>query len=536
MVRFVLAQAVLADASLTRELLSTNVTRPHPGALMSTARPEPEHLDVLVVGAGISGIGSGRYLRTEHPSKSFAMLEARAASGGTWDLFRYPGIRSDSDLHTFGYEFEPWRDKESIASAPRILDYLRKTATKNGLDDHIRYHHKVLSASWSSDVARWLVEVERTDTGERLRLTAGWIFCAGGYYRYDEGYTPHLAGRERFAGQIVHPQHWPEDLDHAGKRVVVIGSGATAVTLVPALVDQAEHVTMLQRTPSYIMPVPKEDALANLFRRVLGEERGYALTRRKNIAQQRAIWRFCQRFPQAARKLIRSVNAKQLPEGYPVDEHFNPPYDPWDQRLCAVPDGDLFGAIRSGKASVVTDRISTFTETGVLLESGQELDADIIVTATGLNLQLFGGMTLSVDGRQVDPPDTVVYRGMMLSGVPNFSIAIGYTNSSWTLKIGMLCEYFCRLLSHMDENGYDTAWAVADPDMPTRPLLDFDAGYVQRSLADLPKQGPAAPWLMSMSYHEDRKVLSNGDVVDEHLHFSGTAERATSHLRQGATS
>ena len=324
--------------------------------------------------------------------------------------------------------------------------------------------------------------------------------------------------------------------------MVVIGSGATAVTLVPAIADEAGHVTLLQRTPSYIMPVPREDALANLFRKVLGEERGYALTRSKNIAQQRAVWRFCQRFPSAARKLIRSVNAKRLPEGYPVDEHFNPPYDPWDQRLCAVPDGDLFKPLRSGKASMVTDRIDTFTESGLLLESGQEIRADIIVTATGLNLLLFGGIEVQVDDRPVHPADTVAYRGMMLSGVPNFAFAIGYTNSSWTLKVGLLCEYFCRLLGYMDANGHDTAWAAADPEMETRPLLDFDAGYVQRSLADMPKQGTAAPWLMSMNYYDDRKVLRDGDVVDEHLHFSdptsrsaGTPGPVAAHTRQGAT-
>ncbi|MGH3734113.1 MAG: flavin-containing monooxygenase [Micromonosporaceae bacterium] len=485
-----------------------------------------DEVDVLIVGAGISGIGAARYLRTEHPGKSFAIVEARGASGGTWDLFRYPGIRSDSDLHTFGYEFEPWRDRESIASAPRILHYLRRTATENGIDPHIRYHHKVHSAAWSTDQARWLVDVERTDTGERLRIAATWIFCGSGYYRYDEGFTPHFEGRDRFRGEIVHPQHWPEQLDYAGKKVVVIGSGATAGTLIPAMAEHAGHVTMLQRTPSYVLPIPKEDALANLFRRVLGEERGYALTRRKNIAQQRAVWLFCRRFPAAARKIIRAVNAAQLPKGYPVDEHFNPPYAPWDQRLCVVPDGDLFKAIRAGDASVVTDRITTFTETGVQLASGRHLDADIIVTATGLNLQVFGGIRLTVDGQPVVPSETVVHRGMMLSGVPNFAIAIGYTNSSWTLKIGLLCEYFCKLLGHMDEHGYDTAWAVADPDMPTRPLLDFAAGYVQRSLPDLPKQGPAAPWLMSMSYHEDRRLLRNGPVADDSLHFSGVRSRA----------
>ncbi|WP_328992822.1 NAD(P)/FAD-dependent oxidoreductase [Kribbella sp. NBC_01245] len=487
-----------------------------------------EHLDVLVVGAGISGIGAGRYLRTEHPAKTFAILEARAASGGTWDLFRYPGIRSDSDLHTFGYEFEPWRDDESIASAPRILDYVRRTATKYGLDASIRYQHKVVSADWSSDEARWLVEVERGDTGERFQLTAGWIFCASGYYRYDEGYTPAFEGRERFAGTIVHPQHWPEGLDYKGKRVVVIGSGATAVTLIPAMADDVGHITMLQRTPSYVMAVAKEDALANLLRRVVGPTRAYAVTRRKNIAMQRATWRFCRRFPRVARRVIRLVNKKRLPDGYPVDEHFNPPYDPWDQRLCVVPDGDLFDAIRDGKASVVTDRIRTFTETGILLESGRELEADIIVTATGLNLQLFGGIELSVNGRPVSPPDTVVFRGMMLSGVPNFAIAIGYTNSSWTLKIGLLCEYFCRLLRHMDDNGYNTAWADADPDLETRPLLDFGAGYVQRSLADLPKQGPAAPWLMSMNYQDDLKLLRTGPITNKHLHFSCRTSGAAS--------
>jgi cation diffusion facilitator CzcD-associated flavoprotein CzcO len=498
---------------------------------MTQSATAPEMLDVLIVGAGISGIGAGRYLRTEQPGKSFAILEARGAVGGTWGLFRYPGIRSDSDLYTFGYEFKPWRDRDAIASAPKILSYLQETVQENGLEEKIRYHHKVVSADWSSDEARWLVEVERTDTCERVRLAARWIFCAGGYYRYDEGYTPHFEGRDRFQGQIVHPQHWPEDLDHTGKRVVVIGSGATAVTLVPAMAETAAHVTMLQRTPSYILSIPREDAIATGLKKLLGEDRAYPLIRRKNVAQQRTTWLFTQKFPGAARKLIRALNAKMLPEGYAVDEHFNPPYNPWDQRLCLVPDGDLFRSIRAGRASVVTDRIKTFTETGVLLESGEELEADIIVTATGLNLQLVGAMDLSIDGRPVSFPDTVVYRGMMLSGVPNFCMAIGYTNASWTLKVGLLCEYFCRLLGYLDAHGHDTAWPEADPDMPTRPLLDFEAGYVKRSLDELPKQGPAAPWLMSMNYHDDRRLLRSGEIVDEHLHFSGPAERA----RTGAT-
>ncbi|MEW5353974.1 flavin-containing monooxygenase [Streptomyces sp. 16-176A] len=483
--------------------------------------PAPEHLDVLIIGAGISGIGAGRYLRTELPSKSFAILEARQASGGTWDLFRYPGIRSDSDLHTFGYEFKPWRDEQSIADAPRILSYLRETARENGLDAHIRYHHKVLGASWSTGEARWTVDIERADTGERLRLTAGWLFCAGGYYRYDEGFTPDFPGRDRFTGPVVHPQHWPEDLDYAGKRVVVIGSGATAVTLVPAMAATAGHVTMLQRTPTYVLPVPRKDVIANALKKYLGEKRGYALTRRKNIAQQRVVWSLCQKYPRAARRVIRWVNARQLPKGYAVDVHFNPPYDPWDQRLCAVPDGDLFRTIRAGKASVVTDRIASFTEKGVLLESGRELPADVVITATGLNVQAFGGVRLTVDGREVRLPDTVAYKGMMLSGVPNFSYAIGYTNSSWTLKVGLLCEHFCRLLAHMDAHGYDECRPEpADPRMPTRPFLDFGAGYVRRAVDSLPRQGDRMPWLTSMDYRDDVKLLRADSVVDPELRFS----------------
>ncbi|MEU4564914.1 NAD(P)/FAD-dependent oxidoreductase [Actinoplanes sp. NPDC023936] len=481
-----------------------------------------EHLDVLIIGAGISGIGAGRYLKTELPGKSFAILEARPAPGGTWDLFRYPGIRSDSDLHTFGYEFKPWRDKESIADAPRILAYLRETVTENGLDSHIRYHHKVVAASWSTTDARWTVEVDAG--GQRTRLTCRWIFSASGYYRYDEGFTPEFAGRERFRGTVVHPQQWPDDLDYAGKRVLVIGSGATAVTIVPAMAGTASHVTMLQRTPSYILPVPRTDGLANALRKHLGAERGFALTRRKNIAQQKAIWSFCRRYPKAARRVIRWVNARQLPAGYPVDEHFNPPYDPWAQRLCVVPDGDLFRVIRDGAASVVTGRIATFTETGVLLESGQELTADIIVTATGLNVQAFGGVPLSVDGAPVRLPDTVSYKGVMLSGVPNLAYAIGYTNSSWTLKVGLLCEHFCRLLRHMDSQGYEICRPeVSDPAMPTRPFLDFGAGYIQRAVATLPRQGDRMPWLTSMDYQSDVKLLRAEDVTDRELHFSRAA-------------
>jgi cation diffusion facilitator CzcD-associated flavoprotein CzcO len=492
------------------------------------AHRAPEHVDVLVVGAGISGIGAAYYLQRDHPQRSYAILEARAASGGTWDLFRYPGIRSDSDLYTFGYEFKPWRDEHAIATADKILDYLRETATEHGIDRHIRYHSKVIGASWSSADARWTVEIEHPGTGERTTMTGNWLFCAGGYYDYDEGFTPVFAGRDRFRGPIVHPQHWPEDLDYAGKRVLVIGSGATAVTLVPAMAETAGHVTMLQRTPSYVMPVPATDRLAILLTRLFGAERGFALARRKNILRQQAVWRFCQKHPNAARRVIRRFNVKMLPEGYPVDEHFNPPYDPWDQRLCAVPNGDLFTAIRRGRASIVTDRLTTFTDSGVRLASGRELEADVIITATGLNVQAMGGVTITVDGEPVRLADTVAYKGMMLSGVPNFSYAIGYTNSSWTLKVGLLCEHVCRLLAHMDAHGYDTARpVVADPDMPTRPFLDFGAGYIQRVIDQLPRQGNRAPWLTSLNYVGDVKLLRHLPVTDPELHFSRSRAAAT---------
>ncbi|AKT40558.1 flavin-containing monooxygenase [Chondromyces crocatus] len=480
-----------------------------------------EHIDVLIVGAGISGIGAAYYLQRELPSTSYAILEARGSIGGTWDLFRYPGIRSDSDLYTFGYAFKPWRSDKAIASADAILAYLRETATENGIERKIRFHHKVITAAWSTEDAQWVVDLERTDTGERLVITCRWLFCAGGYYRYDEGFTPRFEGTERFQGQIVHPQHWPGDLDYAGKRVVVIGSGATAVTLVPAMADTAAHVTMLQRTPTYILSIPSEDAIANFLRKILPQEQAHELTRRKNITMQRAVWRLCQRYPRMARRLIRHSNAKQLPKSYPVDEHFNPPYDPWDQRLCMVPDGDLFKAIREGRASVVTDHITTFTERGVALKSGQELEADIIVTATGLNLQAFGGITLTVDGAPVHLPDKVAFKGMMLDGVPNFAFAVGYTNASWTLKIGLLCEHLCRLLAYMDAQGHTICRPeLSEPTMERLPLLDFAAGYVKRTIDLWPRQGDRAPWRMSVDYQADTKLLREDSVEDRDLRFS----------------
>ncbi|MDE1167803.1 MAG: NAD(P)/FAD-dependent oxidoreductase [Pseudomonas sp.] len=491
-----------------------------------SAQPQPplEYTDVLIVGAGLSGIGAAYYLQKEQPGSRYVILESREACGGTWDVFRYPGVRSDSDLHTFGYAFKPWVQDKSIAGAQAILDYLRSTAAENGIDAHIRYRHRVISAAWCSAQARWTVEVELGDSGARSRLQCRWLFAAAGYYRCDQGYSPPLAGIEQFRGPVIHPQHWPQGLDYSAKQVLVIGSGATAMTLVPALAKQAAQVTLLQRTPSYVVSLPSADPIANALRRWLPAKLAYALTRRKNIGMQRGIWRFCRTYPKAARKLIRFMNQRALPKGYPVDEHFNPPYNPWEQRLCVVPDGDLFKAISAGKATVVTDHIQTFTPQGVRLKSGRELAADIVVTATGLNIQIFGGVQLSVDGQAVDMSRKVAFRGMMLDGVPNFAFAVGYTNASWTLKVGLLCEHFCRILSHMKQHDYAICRPeLPCPDMPTRPLLDFGAGYVLRALDSLPRQGEGAPWLMPMDYRQDVKVMRDGPVEDPQLMFAKAA-------------
>jgi len=485
----------------------------------------PNSMDVLIVGAGISGIGSAYYLQERNPNKSYAIIEARDSIGGTWDLFRYPGIRSDSDLFTFGYAFKPWKSNQSIASGELIMDYLRETVKENGIDKHIHFHHKLIHAAWSSSEARWQVEIERSDTGQRIQVSCKWLISASGYYRYDEGFTPEFAGRERFQGQVVHPQFWPQDLNYTGKKVVVIGSGATAVTLVPSMASKAAHVTMLQRTPTYIVPVPSQDPLSNTLRDYLPENVAYKITRGKNIIMQKVVFDLCQRFPDQSRKVLRYLNSRYLPKDYPVDTHFNPPYNPWDQRLCTVPDADLFKTLRDGNASIVTDKIAHFTETGIQLESGQHLDADIIVTATGLKLQGFGGVSLSVDGVPINPADKVAYRGMMLSGVPNFSFVIGYTNSSWTLKVGVLAEQLCKLLSYMDKKGYATCTPEFDgSEMDTRPLLDFAAGYVKRAANDLPRQGTGAPWLMSMSYLGDLRLLKTTPLIDKHLRFGYRAK------------
>ena len=482
-----------------------------------------EELDVLIVGAGLSGIGAAHHLQERTPGRSYAILEARGDLGGTWDLFRYPGIRSDSDMHTLGYRFKPWTDEKTIAEGPAILRYIRDTAQENGIDRHIRFHHRVVAAEWSSQRSRWIVEAERSDTGEAVQISCGFLWVCSGYYCYDEGYTPEFPGREHFAGRIVHPQHWPEDLDYAGKRVIVIGSGATAVTLVPAMAETAGSVTMLQRSPTYIASLPALDPMAKALRRVLPDRATYAIVRWKNILLQTFVYQLSRRRPGAVRAMIRRGVEHALPAGYDVDTHFNPHYDPWDQRLCLVPDGDLFEAISAGRAEVVTDRISSFTEGGIKLESSAELAADIIVTATGLNLLFLGGMRLSVDGDEVDLPRTMAYKGMMLGGVPNFAFTVGYTNASWTLKADLTSEYVCRLLAHMDARGYASCVPEPDPSVAEQPLLDFTAGYVLRSIDQFPKQGSREPWRLRQNYALDIRAIRRGPVDDGTMRFCSRA-------------
>ena len=486
--------------------------------------PFTGHVDVLVVGAGISGIGLGHYLRTELPGKSFAIVDSRDAIGGTWDLFRYPGIRSDSDLHTFGYEFKPWTNDNAIADAHEILNYLHEVIDENDLARRIYLHHKVVRANFDTATAQWTVTLERDD--QQWEVTCDFLFGATGYYDYASGYTPRFEGQDDFEGTIVHPQAWPEDLDYTNKNVVVIGSGATAVTLIPAMADDTAHITMLQRSPSYVMPLPRKDPIANTLRKVLPAKAAYAATRRFNIGKGRFIYNLCQKQPNLAKRIIRAANVKFLPEGYEVNTHFKPDYNPWDQRLCAVPDADLFKVIAKGKASVVTDKIARFTKTGILLESGRELPADIIVTATGLNVKLFGGIEVSVDGEVKDPSESLVYKAFMLSGIPNLAFMFGYTNSSWTLKVGLVCDHLCRILRYMDQHGYTTVVPVADdPRMKTRPMLDFDAGYILRAADSLPRQGDSGPWTIEMDYWADHARLRKAPVEDAALRFSA-ADRA----------
>jgi cation diffusion facilitator CzcD-associated flavoprotein CzcO len=478
-----------------------------------------EHFDVLIVGAGLSGIGAGYHLQTLSPDRSYVILEGREAIGGTWDLFRYPGIRSDSDMYTLGYSFKPWTEAKAIADGPSILKYVRETARDYGIDRHIRYGHQVKGASWSSEDACWTIEA--VSDGRPVKITANFLFLCGGYYSYEGGYTPEFPGAERFKGAMVHPQKWPEDLDYAGKKVVVIGSGATAVTLVPEMARQAGHVTMLQRSPTYVVSRPAEDAMANKLRKLLPSMLAYNIIRWRNVLFGMWFFRLARKKPDAVKKNIIGMVRQQLGPDYDVDRHFTPTYNPWDQRLCLVPDADLFEALKAGRASVVTDHIETFTETGIRLRSGEELPADIVVSATGLNLQVMNGLALTVDGRAIDPGQTLSYKGMMYEGVPNLASAFGYTNASWTLKCDLTCEYVCRVLNHMKAAGKrQVTPRNNDPTIGREPWLDFSSGYVRRAMDKFPKQGSRAPWKLHQNYARDLLSLRYAKLEDGVLEFS----------------
>jgi monooxygenase len=481
-----------------------------------------EHLDVLVVGAGISGICASYHLQTSCPGRTYAILEGRDDLGGTWDLFRYPGIRSDSDLYTLGFSFKPWKGSKAIADGWSILEYLREAARENGIDRKIRFGHRVTRAAWSSEEARWSVEVERGE--QRQIFTCNFLFMCSGYYDYTAGFTPEFRGTARFRGRIVHPQKWTEDIDYAGKRVVVIGSGATAVTLVPALAKEAAHVTMLQRSPTYVVSMPGEDVIANRLRRYLPLRMAYPITRWKNVLLSMWFYRFCRRNPKRARALLTRWLTKELGSGYDIGTHFNPRYNPWEQRLCLVPDSDLFKTMREGRVSVVTDHIDTFTETGLKLRSGADLEADLVVTATGLNLLFLGGLEATVDGARVDFARTLNYKGMMFSGVPNLALAVGYTNASWTLKAELICRYVCRLLNWMEKTGTRQCTPrLRDASITEVPFLDLTSGYVQRAIHKFPKQGSKMPWRLYQNYALDLMTLRHGDVDDGVMEFSNPA-------------
>jgi monooxygenase len=479
----------------------------------ATAEPgHVEHLDVVVVGAGLSGIDAAYRLQTMLPRTTYAVLEARDALGGTWDLFRYPGVRSDSDMFTLGFPFEPWPAGEAIADGKRILDYLRRTAARHGIDERIRFGHRVVAASWSSGDARWTLTVERE--GGTVRLTCDFLYLCSGYYDYDRGHAPTFPGQDEFTGRLVHPQQWPDDLDVAGRRVVVIGSGATAVTLVPALADLGADVTMLQRSPTWVTALPRRDRVGEAVRRVLPERTAGTVVRYKNVVTTGAFYQLTRRRPGLAKAMLTRAAARALGSQDLVDEHFTPVYDPWDQRLCVAPDGDFFAALRSGRATVVTDTVERFTADGILLSSGRELPADVVVTATGLVMKVAGGIDIDVDGERRPTSELVVYRGTMFGGVPNLALAVGYVNASWTLRADLSSRYVCRLVAHMRANGYRVAVPRPPQGMAESALLPLTSGYVTRAAADLPRQGDRAPWLMRQNYLLDRREMLHGDLTD----------------------
>jgi monooxygenase len=496
------------------------------------ASHQGDDLDVIIVGAGLSGIGAGYRLQTECPTRRFAILEARDAIGGTWDLFRYPGIRSDSDMFTLGYPFHPWKAAKAIADGPSILAYIRETAATFGIDRHIRFRHRIVAARWSSADARWTLDVEVGDQrspgqGSLQTMRCALLYLCAGYYRYDAAHVPEFRDSERFGGKVLYPQWWPEDLDYTGKRVVVIGSGATAVTLVPAMAERAAHVTMVQRSPTYYVSRPDRDAIADAIRKVLPVRVAHRIVRGKNVLLGTAFYQFCRRYPEAASKRLRGEVAKLLPPSYPVERHFTPRYNPWDQRLCLVPDADLFKAISAGKVTVVTDTVDAFTETGVRVSSGETLPADLIVMATGLQLVPWGGIRLTVDDRAIEPRDTLVYKGMMGSGLPNLAWCVGYTNASWTLRADLTSRNVCRLLEYMDRHGYDQFVPRADPaEVERRPLLGLTSGYIQRAAEQMPMQGSKTPWYLRQNYILDLLSTRLGRIENPALVFSRRGEVA----------
>lgn len=478
-----------------------------------------EKVDVLIIGAGLAGIGGACQLRRQCPNHSVMILESRETSGGTWDLFRYPGFRSDSDMYTYSYGFKPWKDKSTIAEGHKILSYIREAAAEYDVERHIRYQHKVIGANWSTREKRWLVTAERSDTGEHVTVSCMFMFNCCGYYDYEQGYTPEFTGSDEFTGQLFHAQHWPEDLDYRGKRVVVIGSGATAVTLVPAMAGETSSLVMLQRTPTYIANVPGEDPMGLKLRKWLPNSWIFRLIRWKKVMFQIYVYRLSRKKPKALKKFLLGQVKQALGPDYDVATHFTPPYNPWDQRLCAVPDGDMFEVIRKGRAEVVTDHVDSFNAEGIQLKSGRQLDADIVVLATGLNLKFAGGIVHSIDDKEIDITEHFIYRGMMFSDLPNLAFTVGYTNSSWTLKTDLTSNYVCRLLKKMERGNYATVTPSLNGDVEEVPLLDFDAGYVMRARDQMPKNGDRLPWKNYQNYIRDFMGLRIAGLNDTELEF-----------------
>lgn len=494
---------------------------------------KPAHVDVLIIGAGLSGIGSAYHLRQKCPDKSFVIFEGRSAMGGTWDLFRYPGIRSDSDMYTLGYAFKPWMDPKAIADGPTIREYIVETARENRIDSHIRFDHKVVSAEWDDTKAHWLVTAERADNGDIVQQSCNFLMMCSGYYNYDHGYKPDFEGEETFEGKIVHPQHWSEDIDYAGKKVVVIGSGATAVTLVPEMAKQASKVTMLQRSPSYVVSRPSEDRFGQALLKLFPKKAAYAMTRWKNVILQRFFFNLARSRPEKIKQRLISMVREELGPDFDVEKHFTPKYNPWDQRLCVIPDSDLFNALQSGRADIATDHIERFDKTGILLKSGEHLDADLVVTATGLDLAFLGKVSLKVNGKAIQANNLLSYKGIMYSEVPNMAAVFGYTNASWTLKADLSAEFMCRLLNHMDKTNTRKVVPVREnKNIELAPWLDFSSGYVQRSLHKFPKQATSKPWRLNQDYTKDLFALRFGKLDDGALTFSHPGEKKPSDQTQ----